>query len=135
MSSYYDVGLNPRTGKLEKAMWIDDCFGPREYGVQFGENTAPYRASEITRANPCELLDTITALTEEKERLEEALGPFAVAAETMGHILNDDLSIVQMNVNGDERSIITVRDFRRAATALQRGGREQAWLKLEKGDL
>lgn len=35
MSSYYQKTKHPETGKWEKAMWLDDYFGPHRYGVIF----------------------------------------------------------------------------------------------------
>lgn len=35
MSSYYQETKNPKTGKWEKAEWLDDYFGSHQYGVRF----------------------------------------------------------------------------------------------------
>lgn len=35
MSSYYSMAINPRTGKNEEAMFLDDYFGRHSYGVVF----------------------------------------------------------------------------------------------------
>lgn len=36
MSSYYDYAINPETGKVELAAFLDDHYGPHKYGVCFG---------------------------------------------------------------------------------------------------
>ena len=48
MSNYYADAKNPLTGKIERALFIDDYFGKHRYGVQF-ENLAGwvYRLNEI----------------------------------------------------------------------------------------
>lgn len=37
MSSYYKTTKHPVTDKWERANWIDDCFGPHKYGVEFSD--------------------------------------------------------------------------------------------------
>lgn len=44
MSSYRKETKHPKTGKWEKALWLDDCFGNHNYGVVF--------PSDEARANP-----------------------------------------------------------------------------------
>lgn len=39
MSTYYDLARHPSTGQVEKALWIDDHFGWRRYGVQFADGS------------------------------------------------------------------------------------------------
>lgn len=35
MSTYHRLTKNPRTKKWQTAVWHDDWFGPRNYGVEF----------------------------------------------------------------------------------------------------
>lgn len=35
MSTYVDSAVNPKTGKYQKALFIDDYFGSHRYGVAF----------------------------------------------------------------------------------------------------
>ena len=35
MSSYEQNTINPDTGKIESAVWLDDYFGRHRYGVRF----------------------------------------------------------------------------------------------------
>lgn len=35
MSNYYKQTVHPKTDKWENALWIDNHFGPYQYGVQF----------------------------------------------------------------------------------------------------
>jgi hypothetical protein len=37
MSSYRAEARHPITGKIEQADYLDDYFGPREYGVRFDD--------------------------------------------------------------------------------------------------
>jgi hypothetical protein len=37
MSTYTAEAINPRTGKMEQATFIDDYFGRRRYGVRFAD--------------------------------------------------------------------------------------------------
>jgi hypothetical protein len=46
MSNFIRRTKNPRTGKFEDAYWIDDCYGPRKYGVQFPSQTGTYDARQ-----------------------------------------------------------------------------------------
>lgn len=46
MSSYYRKTKHPRTGKYERAMWLDDYYGPRRYGVKFEDGTV-YNPEEV----------------------------------------------------------------------------------------
>lgn len=39
MSTYWQITKNPKTGKWEKATWIDDYFGSHRYGVKFPDGT------------------------------------------------------------------------------------------------
>ena len=47
MSSFYEDTIHPRTGKAQRALWIDDYFGKHVYGVQFEGEEHVYRAKEI----------------------------------------------------------------------------------------
>lgn len=35
MSNFYDNAINPKTGEIEQAFFIDDYFGSHKYGVGF----------------------------------------------------------------------------------------------------
>lgn len=35
MSTYTKMTKSPKTGKWEEALWLDDHFGPHQYGVKF----------------------------------------------------------------------------------------------------
>ncbi len=37
MSSYAARAMHPETGKVEPAIFIDDHYGPRQYGVRFAD--------------------------------------------------------------------------------------------------
>lgn len=50
MSTYRDKAVNPRTGNIEWALFIDDHFGRHEYGVRFDGETHVYREHEVKRA-------------------------------------------------------------------------------------
>jgi len=45
MSSYIQVTKHPRTGLWEEADWLDDYFGPRQYGVRFPSDDMIFRAT------------------------------------------------------------------------------------------
>lgn len=47
MSSYHEDTINPRTGKVHRALWMDDYFGEHIYGVRFEGETHVYRAKEV----------------------------------------------------------------------------------------
>lgn len=49
MSSYKRDTLNPATGKIEEAEWLDDYFGHYNYGVRFSDGKV-YHPEEIKRA-------------------------------------------------------------------------------------
>lgn len=46
MNTFERETKNPRTGKWEKAMWIDDHFGLHHYGVKFPDGTI-YNPDEV----------------------------------------------------------------------------------------
>lgn len=48
MSNFIKKALNPSTGRIETAEFLDDYFGSRIYGVRF-KNGFVYRESEIKR--------------------------------------------------------------------------------------
>lgn len=47
MSSYQAKAVNPKTGELEDAMFLDDYFGKHKYGVKFRDGGV-YPEKEIT---------------------------------------------------------------------------------------
>jgi hypothetical protein len=46
MSNYYSKAINPETGKLEEAVFLDDYFGKHEYGVKFSNGNL-YKIKDI----------------------------------------------------------------------------------------
>lgn len=48
MSTYVDEALNPETGKLQKAVYIDDFYGSHHYGVAFKKDGSDATFQEIT---------------------------------------------------------------------------------------
>lgn len=47
MSCYYATAINPRTGKEERAFFIDDYFGRHKYGVKFDGEDEVHREKDI----------------------------------------------------------------------------------------
>lgn len=47
MSTYYDTAINPKTGKVEPVLCIDDYFGNHRYGYRFGDEQHVYREGEV----------------------------------------------------------------------------------------
>ena len=54
MSSFYEETRHPQTGAWESALWMDDFFGPRRYGVKFqdGQVFDPRSKNLPTRISP-----------------------------------------------------------------------------------
>ena len=46
MSSFVRRTKNPETGEFENAMWLDNYFGRRQYGVHFPSTDRVYRQSD-----------------------------------------------------------------------------------------
>lgn len=46
MSNFTRLTINPRTGKAETAVWIENGYGPHRYGVQFADGGF-YPADEV----------------------------------------------------------------------------------------
>lgn len=38
MSTYVDKAVNPKTGKPQSAIFVDDYYGPHQYGVGFKDD-------------------------------------------------------------------------------------------------
>ena len=51
MSTYYGDAFHPVTGKPEKALFIDDYFGRRIYGIQFSDGST-YREEDVKYPDP-----------------------------------------------------------------------------------
>ena len=47
MSNFKKITRHPVTGLLKIAEWLDDYFGPHEYGVRFEGNTKVYREEDV----------------------------------------------------------------------------------------
>ena len=47
MSHYFAKAINPRTGEVEGAFFIDDYFGRHQYGVKFADGTV-HREEDVT---------------------------------------------------------------------------------------
>mgnify|MGYP003965044787 CR=1 FL=1 len=58
MSTYQDVGINPKNGQREIATWVDDAYGRHLYGVRFADGTM-YPAQQITRVSAGELFTAL----------------------------------------------------------------------------
>jgi hypothetical protein len=53
MSNFRSEALNPATGEVQMAEFLNDYFGPREYGVRFPGSPHVYRSDDILSAeNP-----------------------------------------------------------------------------------
>lgn len=52
MSNYFSQAVNPDTGKVEQAEWLDDYFGRHQYGVRFLSTGKIFRESEIKQPRP-----------------------------------------------------------------------------------
>jgi hypothetical protein len=48
VSSYYSEAVNPDTGKVEVALFIDGHFGSGQFGVKFDRDGPIYPASEVS---------------------------------------------------------------------------------------
>lgn len=76
MSSFEDIAINPKTGKMEKAMWVDNAYGRHRYGVQFADGKT-YHERNVKRVSSLELF---TALNEAYERGQQDMRLKAQAA-------------------------------------------------------
>ncbi len=47
MSNYWRMAVNPKTKKMEKAMFLDDYFGHHIYGIQFMGDHHTYHQDEF----------------------------------------------------------------------------------------
>lgn len=47
MSSHHDTAINPRTGRKERVLCMDDYFGRHRYGYRFDGEEHVYREGEI----------------------------------------------------------------------------------------
>jgi hypothetical protein len=47
VSSYKDKAWNPKTNKIEDAVWLDDYFGRHQYGVKFAGDDKYYKPNEV----------------------------------------------------------------------------------------
>ncbi len=47
MSTYNQMTKNPDTGQWEDATWIDDYFGPHQYGVRFPSSEQIWGGREL----------------------------------------------------------------------------------------
>lgn len=51
MSSYMAPTFHPETGKIERAYWMDDYFGPHRYGVKFPDGKV-FKPWDCERVGP-----------------------------------------------------------------------------------
>ena len=112
MSNYTAPALHPKSGRVVKATWIDNYFGPHIYGVSFPGDSDVYRVAE------CDLeaaAATIERLTAERDEAREVLGPFAKIAlwrDSYPDAKKDVLAAYQL------QGYIKVDDVRAARAAL-----------------
>jgi len=52
MSNFRSEAVNPATGEVQMAEYLDDYFGPHQYGVRFPGSPHVYRADDILSAEP-----------------------------------------------------------------------------------
>lgn len=52
MSSFQAPTRHPVTGKVEQAVWIDDCFGKHRYGVSFPGDVKVYDPEDYPDLKP-----------------------------------------------------------------------------------
>ncbi len=100
MSNYRAPALNPKTGRVENADFVDNYFARHEYAVKFDDGQI---------ARPWEV--DILAAGQLIEKMRAALIPFAEVADDFdadGRDMADDVGIYAN----------TAGDFRRARAAL-----------------
>ena len=51
MSCYIAKAINPGNGEVQDAEFLDDYFGPHQYGVRFPGSPHVYRADDILSAD------------------------------------------------------------------------------------
>ena len=51
MSNFRRIAINPCTGEAQEAEYLDDYFGPHQYGVRFPGSPHVYRADDILSAD------------------------------------------------------------------------------------
>ena len=52
MSNYRDKAINPRTGQIEDADFLDNHFGRHQYGIRFDGEAHVYPAGEVEVPKP-----------------------------------------------------------------------------------
>lgn len=67
MSNYEDIAINPKTGKMERATWCDDYYGPYHYGVRFADGEV-YPEQDVKRVSSLELFAALTDAYERGQR-------------------------------------------------------------------
>lgn len=53
MSSYISKAINPRTGKEEDALFLDDYYGKHRYGVRFSDGHT-YKLEDVEQPLPAQ---------------------------------------------------------------------------------
>ena len=67
MSNYEDIAINPKTDKIEKAVWVDDSYGTHRYGVRFADG-GMYPEQDVKRVSSLELFAALKAEYERGQR-------------------------------------------------------------------
>lgn len=55
MSTYVDKATNPKTGKVQSAIFLDNYFGPRWYGIAFKNDGTAAVYEEIVSGKKLDL--------------------------------------------------------------------------------
>lgn len=107
MSNFTGPAINPNTGKVEEAHFLDDYFGRRKYGVLFPSDDTIWPEAKISRPrdNFAGALSEPVTMTQRRE-----IGLFKTHRGwvTVSSILNDDGTISVETEGGD--IIATVGD-------------------------
>ena len=77
MSNYHQNAIHPKTGNIEPAQMLDDCFGRHEYGVLFRDGSLYYHLEVETVGGNVDAnfddFDTKAAYAEGKRVMEARL--------------------------------------------------------------
>lgn len=78
MSTYNKITRHPATGEFENAKWIDDYYGPHQYGVEFPSDGKVFppelvNASQLKEFWAQDVIDALISLGANDEELLEFL--------------------------------------------------------------